>query len=229
MFHPVRGGTRGGADQFNWEDVKEDKYRENYLGHSLRAPVGRWQKGKDLTWYAKDKQQAASTSRQSEVAAAKKAEEEAMLAALGFATPAKPTHQPLSKAEVTEALRRGDGSREEGDADRVSGVGTNARGDFCTRGKRPAEGVEFISHAATTQDRRTEKEESSSKKHKSEHKKEKKSKKHKKEKHKKHKHRSRRSPQLIPREHMSRSFNQLHVIVLNTCFRSSSLDWTTCL
>uniref|UniRef100_L7LTA4 Putative kinase phosphorylation protein n=1 Tax=Rhipicephalus pulchellus TaxID=72859 RepID=L7LTA4_RHIPC len=220
MFHPVRGGTRGGADQFNWEDVKEDKYRENYLGHSLRAPVGRWQKGKDLTWYAKEKQQAASTSRQNEVAAAKKAEEEAMLAALGFATPAKPTHQPLSKAEVTEALRRGDCSREEGDADRVSGVGTNARGDFCTRGKRPAEGVEFISHAATANargdfctrgkrpaegvefishaatahDRRTEKEESSSKKHKSEHKKEKKSKKHKKEKHKKHKHRSRRSP-----------------------------------
>ncbi|XP_054933302.1 uncharacterized protein [Dermacentor andersoni] len=164
--------------------------------HSLRAPVGRWQKGKDLTWYAKEKQQAASTSRQNEVAAAKKAEEEAMLAALGFATPAKPTHQPLSKAEVTEALRRGDDSRDEGDADRVSGVGTNARGDFCTRGKRPAEGVEFISHAATTQDsRQAEKEESSSKKHKSEHKKEKKSKKHKKEKHKKkHKHRSRRSP-----------------------------------
>ncbi|KAH7961277.1 hypothetical protein HPB52_006407 [Rhipicephalus sanguineus] len=130
MFHPVRGGTRGGADQFNWEDVKDDKYRENYLGHSLRAPVGRWQKGKDLTWYAKEKQQAASTSRQSEVAAAKKAEEEAMLAALGFATPAKPTHQPLSKAEVTEALRRGDGSREEGDADRISGaMGDIPKGD----------------------------------------------------------------------------------------------------
>ncbi|KAH6938054.1 hypothetical protein HPB50_006582 [Hyalomma asiaticum] len=107
MFHPVRGGTRGGADQFNWEDVKEDKYRENYLGHSLRAPVGRWQKGKDLTWYAKEKQQAASTSRQSEVAAAKKAEEEAMLAALGFATPAKPTHQPLTKAAMGD-IPKGD-------------------------------------------------------------------------------------------------------------------------
>uniref|UniRef100_A0A023GBW2 Putative kinase phosphorylation protein n=1 Tax=Amblyomma triste TaxID=251400 RepID=A0A023GBW2_AMBTT len=196
MFHPVRGGTRGGADQFNWEDVKEDKYRENYLGHSLRAPVGRWQKGKDLTWYAKEKTQAASTSRENEIAAAKKAEEEAMLAALGFATPAKPTHQPLSKAEVTEALRRGDGSRDDVDTDRVSGVGTNARGDFCTRGKRPAEGVEFISPAVPAQDVcREEREGGSSKRHKTEHKKEKKSKKHKKEKHKKkHKQRSRRSP-----------------------------------
>uniref|UniRef100_A0A0C9SD25 Putative kinase phosphorylation protein n=1 Tax=Amblyomma americanum TaxID=6943 RepID=A0A0C9SD25_AMBAM len=196
MFHPVRGGTRGGADQFNWEDVKDDNYRENYLGHSLRAPVGRWQKGKDLTWYAKEKAQAAATSRESEIAAAKKAEEEAMLAALGFATPAKPTHQPLTKAEVTEALRRNDGSRDDVDTDRVSGVGTNARGDFCTRGKRPAEGVEFISPAASAQDdRRKEREENSSKKHKAEHKKEKKSKKHKKEKHKKkYKHHSRRSP-----------------------------------
>lgn len=65
MFHPTRGGkyynsilsscwslnsfvvgTRGGKDQFSWEDVKNDKHRENYLGHSLMAPVGRWQKGK---------------------------------------------------------------------------------------------------------------------------------------------------------------------------------------
>jgi hypothetical protein len=38
-------GARGGKDQFNWENVKSDKDREFYLGHSVKASVGRWQKG----------------------------------------------------------------------------------------------------------------------------------------------------------------------------------------
>ena len=32
IYHPSRGGVRGGADQFDWEDVKTDKDRECYLG-----------------------------------------------------------------------------------------------------------------------------------------------------------------------------------------------------
>lgn len=33
MFGSSRsGGVRGGQDQFNWDDVKTDKHRENYLG-----------------------------------------------------------------------------------------------------------------------------------------------------------------------------------------------------
>lgn len=37
--------------EFSWDDVKVDKHRENYLGHSVKAPVGRWQKGSDLHNY----------------------------------------------------------------------------------------------------------------------------------------------------------------------------------
>lgn len=29
--------SRGGRAEFRWDDVKEDKDRENYLGHSLMA------------------------------------------------------------------------------------------------------------------------------------------------------------------------------------------------
>ncbi len=42
---PPRGGTRGGKDQFSWDNVKADKDREYYLGHSVKALTGRWQKG----------------------------------------------------------------------------------------------------------------------------------------------------------------------------------------
>lgn len=42
---PARGGNRGGKDQFNWDNVKADKDREYYLGHSVKATTGRWQKG----------------------------------------------------------------------------------------------------------------------------------------------------------------------------------------
>ena len=51
---PSRGGVRGGKDQFDWEDVKGDKYRENYLGHSLKAPIGHVHKVRDQNWYMRN-------------------------------------------------------------------------------------------------------------------------------------------------------------------------------
>ncbi|GAA6000993.1 MMtag domain-containing protein [Rhodotorula paludigena] len=90
MFHP----TRGGQGDFKWSDVAADKDREYYLGHSLNAPVGRWQQGKDLTWYNKDRGDAEEAERQrrEELKRIKEAEEDALSQALGFApTPRAPT------------------------------------------------------------------------------------------------------------------------------------------
>lgn len=55
MFHPSRGGVRGGRDQFDWEDIKKDKDRFNYLGNSLKAVVKKpWNQGPEADWYVKD-------------------------------------------------------------------------------------------------------------------------------------------------------------------------------
>ncbi len=64
--------------------MKTDKDRECYLGHSVMAPVGRWQDGKDLTWYAKENKLEQEKKKAEEFLNAKKIEENALMAALGF-------------------------------------------------------------------------------------------------------------------------------------------------
>ncbi|KAK0132360.1 Multiple myeloma tumor-associated protein 2 [Merluccius polli] len=128
MFGSSRsGGVRGGQDQFNWDDVKGDKHRENYLGNSLMAPVGRWQKGKDLTWYARDKKDGTPLTKEEELAAVKAAEQEALLAALGHKN-IKRQPTGLTKEDLADVCRREDPGGEDRDVDRISGLGSSSAG-----------------------------------------------------------------------------------------------------
>lgn len=55
MPEPIRGGARGGHDQFSWEQIKNDKDRYNYLGNSIKAIVKKpWDQGAEADWYVKD-------------------------------------------------------------------------------------------------------------------------------------------------------------------------------
>ena len=47
----IREGSRGGHDQFSWDKIKSDKYRQNYLGNSINVPHDR--SGRDMFWYTK--------------------------------------------------------------------------------------------------------------------------------------------------------------------------------
>ncbi|PIN14857.1 putative coiled-coil protein [Handroanthus impetiginosus] len=131
MYHPSRGGVRGGRDQFTWDDVKVDKHRENYLGHSVKAPVGRWQKGKDLFWYSRDKKSENSNSEamKEEIRRIKEEEEQAMREALGLAPKrsTKPQGNRLDKHEYAELIKRGSTAEDLGaghaEAAQVHGLG----------------------------------------------------------------------------------------------------------
>ncbi|KAJ3899266.1 kinase phosphorylation protein-domain-containing protein [Lentinula edodes] len=81
MFEPIRGGTRGGQGDFKWTDVSADKDRENYLGHSINAPTGRWQKNKDVHWYSRDLKDS-EAERLEEIRKIKEAEADALAVAL---------------------------------------------------------------------------------------------------------------------------------------------------
>ncbi|CAF3345644.1 unnamed protein product [Rotaria sp. Silwood1] len=87
----------------NWNTVKSDKDRECYLGHSVMAPTGRWQEGKDLTWYAKNRDHEQQI-KSAEFRAAKKIEEDALMAALGMKVMLPPPLPPPVATSTQQKL-----------------------------------------------------------------------------------------------------------------------------
>ncbi|KAF2137307.1 uncharacterized protein K452DRAFT_302067 [Aplosporella prunicola CBS 121167] len=125
----------GGRSDFKWEDVKNSNHRENYLGHSLMAPVGRWQKGKDLTWYSKsDDPAAARAARAEEIRKIKEAEEEAMAVALGLPVPARAAAAnnanltPLGAKETSKQVKSAVAAVQSDNAKDENDIGTQGVG-----------------------------------------------------------------------------------------------------
>jgi hypothetical protein len=117
------GGSRGGQDQFKWDDVKTDKQRENYLGHSAMAPVGRWQKGKDILWYTRDKAEQ-DKAMEAEKESIRKNDEDLLNEALGLKPKKRKfVESNLDRVEIKQLLARGETERGSADVERIEGLG----------------------------------------------------------------------------------------------------------
>ncbi|XJO78189.1 hypothetical protein BDV3_002670 [Batrachochytrium dendrobatidis] len=126
MFHPIREGNRGGQGLFKWDDVKDDKHRENYLGNSVKASVGRWQNNKALDWYSRNSDPNSAEVQQSELAEIKRLEEEALTEALGGRVYRKKKLH-MSRQELQRIIPKDLGPSADVE-DKISGIGFGGSG-----------------------------------------------------------------------------------------------------
>mmetsp|Transcript_92748 Transcript_92748/g.239536 ORF Transcript_92748/g.239536 Transcript_92748/m.239536 type:complete len:316 (-) Transcript_92748:245-1192(-) len=161
----TRDGCRGGREQFTWNSIKDQEFkdREQYLGQSTKVGMmGKFGKYHLHDWYARTRETAASID--SEKAQVKAFEEELMQEALGL----KPkklmlAKKQLSEDEVKEYLKRDDQKNADKKGREVMGpqkkIVTNEYGeqvaasneDYIGEAAReaPVKGLGFASHRTT--------------------------------------------------------------------------------
>ncbi|BFZ55081.1 hypothetical protein PYCC9005_002120 [Savitreella phatthalungensis] len=104
-------GVRGGQADFDWssKSVKDNSHLSNYLGHSLKAPKGKWAHGRDLEWFARAerKDNTDPWDKDAERKAIKAAEKDALNLALGLSNgTGNANDMPLGRRHVTQASDR---------------------------------------------------------------------------------------------------------------------------
>lgn len=97
--------------------MKEAKDKDYYLGASVKAVSGRWQKGKDVFWYTKDKGSESSEAMKDEIRAVKEREEELMRQALGLPIQKKESAMPEDGTKHRRRERHRDNDKEYSDSD----------------------------------------------------------------------------------------------------------------
>jgi Multiple myeloma tumor-associated len=153
-------GSRGGTGDFKWSDVQGSSRREHYLGHSLMAPVGRWQKGRNLNWYAKGdapdagehetSEEKAARQRAEEIKMVKEAEQDALARALGLPVPdrSNPNTQALGARKDMDKIAKDASTEEDAGAE-----GIGYRATIGGRREIMSENVERIEGNAEQEDR----------------------------------------------------------------------------
>mmetsp|Transcript_4773 Transcript_4773/g.12326 ORF Transcript_4773/g.12326 Transcript_4773/m.12326 type:complete len:260 (-) Transcript_4773:654-1433(-) len=147
------GGTRGGASEFKWENVRGD---DAFLGASMHAPrQGRRDLDRDWFWYNKTTDTLgrkvgdtamATARRRLEILERKRADEDALADALGETAESR-TKQSAVDVEIDDLrkfLERGGTERDRLDTERKAGLGAAPakRHDHVVRDDRVAREIE---------------------------------------------------------------------------------------